>query len=63
MSIILVWSIVVNVVSGGIPIFLSLRVNWLVVLSSVTTDVASGIVGSDVDGCIDTGVNSDVSLS
>ena len=49
--------------SGGIPIFLSLGVNWLVVLCSVTTDVTSGIVGSDVDGCIDTGVNSDVSLS
>jgi hypothetical protein len=63
LSIILVWSVVVNVVSGGIPIFLSLGVYWLVVLSSVTTDVTSGIVGSDVDSCIDTGVNSDVSLS
>jgi hypothetical protein len=47
LTIILVWSVVVNVVRGGIPILGSLRVDWFVILSGVTSGV--GRVGGGVN--------------
>lgn len=70
LGVILIRSVVVNVMSAGLPWLLSLRVNWLVILGGVSTGIGRCISGgvstdisSSVGSCIDTGVYSDVSLS
>ena len=71
MSIILVWSVVVDVMSASGPVLLSFRVDWLIVLGGIGAGVSSGVdgcvsssvitdIGSSVGCCIDTGVRSSI---
>ena len=39
LCVILIWSVVVDIVSLSFPWFLSLRVNWFVVLSGVSSSI------------------------
>lgn len=78
MSIIFIWSVVVNIVGVSAPILLSLRIDWFVVLSSVGTGVAGGVdrgigrnistyifrsVASGIDGDNSSSVGSSILLS
>ena len=74
LSIVLVWSIVVDIMGLGAPVLLSLGVDWLVVLGGVSRSIRGGVsgkVGSSVDsfvGCsiggdVGSGVKGDVLLS
>ena len=70
MSIIFIWSVVVNIVGVSAPIFLSLRINWFVVLSSVGTGVTGGVdrgigrnVSANIFRCVASGIDGDISSS
>jgi len=70
LGVILIRSVVVNVMSAGLPWLLSLRVNWLVILGGVSTGIGRYISGgvstdisSSVGSCIGSSVNGSILLS
>ena len=64
LSIILVWSIIVDVMSVGTPILGSLGIDWLIILGGIGTSICSviqGYVSSGIDRDVGSNILGNVS--